>query len=592
MKKGKLFFKNSRFKSKNLKHEPVLRLSIKMKLIMVLSSLVLIFIVFGIYSTTEMNKLYKQTNKLSELSLNKIQKVNVISSSVDSLRAKESELIVENFLEERQRIKNELNQTFKDFDIAISEYLKLANSSEDEAFITQYKEMLGLYKSANSEIIKLSDENKTNEAVALSKGKSKYYYRKLIELSDTLKSKNTEDINKFNEDGEQIYKNLVITFISVIILVIAFAIGISLWLIISITKPIKDIGERFRELSQNGGDLTQKIPESNKDEIGGLSISINKFIENIRKILIQISLSSDDTLKSTSNSSDATKKLNENIMGTNLALIEISAGISETSATAQQVTASSSIMERLVEEMAGKGHLGSEKTKEIALKAKNLQAKVKKSNVETINIYESSKQDLEKALNQSKAVNDINNFSKIIFDIAQQINLLSLNASIEAARVGEQGKGFTVVAEEIRKLADSSRATVQDIRDTTEHVIQAVHNLSVNSKSILEFIDNTVLEDYKNMYEIGEQYNNDSGYLNILMIDVCNITQKLSSVVGDIIKSMNNVAITVSEQAGGVQAIESKSKDIAEEIIAIQEQILDSERNAIALKELISKFNI
>jgi methyl-accepting chemotaxis protein len=592
MKKGKLFFKNSRFKSKNLKQKPVLRLSIKMKLIMVLSSLVLIFIVFGIYSTTEMNKLYKQTNKLSEISLNKIQKVNVINSSVDSLRAKESELIVENFLEERQRITNELNQTFKDFDIAISEYLKLASSSEDEAFITQYKEMLELYKSTNSEIIKLSDANKTSEAVALSKGKSKYYYRKLIELSDTLKSKNTEDINKFNEDGEQIYKNLVITFISVIILVIVFAIGISLWLIISITTPIKDIGERFRELSQNGGDLTQKIPESNKDEIGGLSISINKFIENIRKILFQISVSTDDTLKSTSNSSEATKKLNENISGTNLALIEISAGISETSATAQQVTAASSIMERLVDEMAGKGYLGSEKTKEISLKAKNLQAKVKKSNEETINIYESSKQDLEKALNQSKAVNDINNFSKIIFDIAQQINLLSLNASIEAARVGEQGKGFTVVAEEIRKLADSSRATVQDIRDTTEHVIQAVHNLSVNSKSILEFIDNTVLEDYKNMYEIGEQYNNDSGYLNILMTDVCNITQKLSSVVGDIIKSMNNVAITVSEQAGGVQAIEGKSKDIAEEIASIQEQILDSERNAIALKELISKFNI
>jgi methyl-accepting chemotaxis protein len=76
------------------------------------------------------------------------------------------------------------------------------------------------------------------------------------------------------------------------------------------------------------------------------------------------------------------------------------------------------------------------------------------------------------------------------------------------------------------------------------------------------------------------------------MNDICGITEKLSKVVTEIIKSMNDVAITVSDQANGVYQIEDKSKKIAEEILFIQKQINDSEQNAVALKELISKFKI
>lgn len=568
------------------------KLSIKMKLMIVLSSLLAVFVIFGSYSINEMNKLYKQTNSISQALLSKINKVNTITNNVFSLRSKESELIVENFLEEKQRIKNELSDTFTELDIAITDYLNLSNKNQEDEFVKQLKESIQLYKETSEQIIRFSDNNQINEAVNLSKGKSKLYYRSLMQLTEDLKKKNVDEIALTNQEGSRIYKRLVFTFLIVIALVILFTIVMSVWLILAITVPIRDIGEKFQKLSESGGDLTQDIPIQSKDEIGGLSSSINKFIENIRSILLEINRSSNDTLTSTSNTSLFISDLKDNIKETNTALIEISSGITDTSATAQQVTAASNSMEELVIEMEQKGYSGAKKASEIALKAKELQEKAKKSNEEIVSIFDKSKVELEKALIKSKAVNDINSFSEIIFQIAQQINLLSLNASIEAARVGEKGRGFTVVADEIRKLAESSRSTVQDIKNTTEYVIDAVKNLSSNSQGILKFIDSTVLNDYKDMQTIGEQYNLDSEYLNILMNDICSITEKLSKVVTEIIKSMNDVAITVSDQANGVYQIEDKSKKIAEEIVLIQKQINDSEQNAVALKALISKFKI
>lgn len=568
------------------------RLTIKKKLIIALGSLLLVFIIFGLYSISGMRQLYKKTDNISKLSVNKINIVNTISNSVYSLRAKESELIVETFLEERGRLKKELHEVFEEFDAAVSKYTTIAEGNEDKKLVEELQSNLATYKVVNAEIINLVGENKISGAVNLSKGKSKNTYRKLLELSQDLRLMNITSINRINADGERLYGIMLIASVVVIILLTGFVTATSLWLIFSITKPINNIKERFSELSQRGGDLTHDIVINTADEIGEFSRSVNNFIQYIRRILIQINRSSDDMLGSANNVSDYIRVLNRNVNETNKALIEITEGITETSATAQQVTASSMTMESLVDKMEERGRSASAAAGEIAVRASELQANAKKSNEETIKVYADSKRDLESALVQSKAVEDINNFSKIIFNIAQQINLLSLNASIEAARVGEAGKGFTVVAEEIRKLAETSKTTVQDIRNTTEEVISAVHHLAISSKNILNFMDTTVLHDYQNMHKVGVQYNLDAVCLNSLMKDISNIAEQLSLTVGDIIKSMNSVADTVSLEAQIVQDIEVKSGNIAEEVNLIQKQTSISEENAVVLKELISRFKV
>lgn len=124
---------------------------------------------------------------------------------------------------------------------------------------------------------------------------------------------------------------------------------------------------------------------------------------------------------------------------------------------------------------------------------------------------------LKAAIEESKSVDRVNELTEEILSVSSQTNLLALNASIEAARAGEAGKGFAVVADEIRKLADSTRETANNIQSINALVTQAVNKLANNSNAIVEYIDGTIMPDYDRFVENGVQYRDDAAYVNTTM---------------------------------------------------------------------------
>ncbi len=240
--------------------------------------------------------------------------------------------------------------------------------------------------------------------------------------------------------------------------------------------------------------------------------------------------------------------------------------------------------------MSGKAELGSESSSDISKRAENLMKSSERSIIEAENIYDNVKVELEKAIEGTKSVNKISELTEGILSITSQTNLLALNAAIEAARAGEAGKGFAVVADEVRKLAEESATTAGNIQNVVGAVESSVKKLIDSSVSMLNFVENTVTKEYKNMTDVANKYNNDAENVNEFMMDFSAIAEELNASIEGIVKAINETALTVSNSASGVQSISEKAVSIAEKLQHVNESAIENIKSVEKLEKIIKEF--
>ena len=199
---------------------------------------------------------------------------------------------------------------------------------------------------------------------------------------------------------------------------------------------------------------------------------------------------------------------------------------------------------------------------------------------------------LDHAVEESKAVNQINALSDAILDIASETELLSLNASIEAARAGEAGKGFAVVAEQIGKLAENSQETVGQIQEITKQVVIAVNNLADNSMETIKFIDENILKDYDSMVGTGEQYYQDANAFRELMVTIGESADELMKSIAAMTESVSEISAANSEGAHGITTISHNTSDIQEMSSHVSDIMDEVQDSALKLKEKVNKLTI
>jgi len=290
--------------------------------------------------------------------------------------------------------------------------------------------------------------------------------------------------------------------------------------------------------------------------------------------------------------SDSITQLNEVIEDTSATVEEISTGMEETAAATEQVNTSTSQIEQAVEAMAEKAESGAVAAGEVSKRARDLKTRFEDSQKAARDIYFEVRQGLEISLNRSKAIEQIRVLSDTILQISSQTNLLALNAAIEAARAGEAGKGFAVVADEIRKLAENSKDIVNEIQNITKEVVSAVEDLAESSRSIMNFMDTNVTNDYKVMLDTGEQYSKDAVFIDNLVSDFSATAEELTASVEGIINAINEVSKTINEGAAGTQSIAEKSTHILEKVNDVQKHMEISSSNAKNLRGIVGKFKV
>ena len=378
-----------------------------------------------------------------------------------------------------------------------------------------------------------------------------------------------------------------------ILIAIAFVLFISILMAGIIAKPIR-LSVNFLNVMA-GADFTQNIPASfrkRKDEIGVLANSMDTMRESIKALVADVANESNAVKNNIANSSESMQELSIQVSDVSATTEEMSASMEETAATAEQMNATSLEIQHAIEVIAGKAQNGSQIAEEISKRAQDLKGNAESSQRTAHDIRNNIDAEIRVAIEQTKAVEQINVLTEAILQITSQTNLLALNAAIEAARAGEAGKGFAVVADEIRKLAEVSKSTVTEIQNITGLVVTSVADLKESSEKALNFIDTTVISDYDSMVATGEQYYKDSESVQSLVNDLSETSEELLGSIQDMVKAINEVTVSNSESAQGSQDISGKALNVMENAAQVKKLMDVTEDSTEKLVEIISKFKI
>lgn len=380
---------------------------------------------------------------------------------------------------------------------------------------------------------------------------------------------------------------------SLVICVIALILAAIIVRIVAgkIAGPIKKSADYLHVIAQ--GDFTIDVEKpmlERKDEIGIIANGIQGMKDSLKYLAVQITTESVSIQNEVENVVIEMNELNDNLEGISATTEELSANTEETAASSQEMTATSQEIERAVQTIAENSSKGALAAREISARAEDTKEKVDLSLEKTSTILAETKEELEKAIEESKVVEQIQVLSAAIMTIAEQTNLLALNAAIEAARAGEAGKGFSVVADEISNLADQSKLTVNKITEVTKQVMTAVENLSINSNSLLSFVSEDVNNDYKNMVEVADKYREDAKFVDNLVTDFSATSEELLASIESMAHAIDGIAIAANESATGTTEIAHRTSEVNALSNNVMKKVMETKASSDKLKEEISRF--
>lgn len=384
--------------------------------------------------------------------------------------------------------------------------------------------------------------------------------------------------------------NSLLRFIIIFIVAIALVfVALSYFLGKNIASPIKKLAESIEQFGN--GDLTVEFKTTSQDEVGKMSLYLTNMAQKIREAMQNINEATQNVDKTAEDLSamaqegsataeellSQSETVDSNVQNTSASIEEVTSGVEEVSASAQEVSKNSQELAADIND--------TEKA------VKNGQKELVKQQNRMKTVGEQNRTATELVMSVAEKATNVQEIVNTISSIAEQTNLLALNAAIEAARAGEAGKGFAVVADEIRKLAEESKQASSNIANILHQIDEGAGNANQAVKKTVEYY-NELNEGTKILVE---EFDRITGY----MVNVNNKVESLSGAAQEQSASAEEMASAMDTSARSMATVSEEMEQIAtgvRQTAESSERINETAENlnslASRLSELVEKFKI
>lgn len=573
-------------------------LSLRIKIMLPVAILSVMMIVIGFVGLYSSIHIMDQSTSITEVFLKNTEVLGDIRSNYQSLRRVAFAHIIaidSNNATLGQNLEKEGDELRGMIATSVDEYKKNAAGyadaqSQADTFVTDFNSYMEVWDA----IIKNSQEHKIAKASELAntslREKGSALTETLAAMSENLKS-GEQSATKSQLAAYSSGRTMIIVFLSIAVIIMMFTIWVTWkWCVkrlININKQLRGI---IKTVEDGQGDLTKRVQCFCTDEVGNLAAGINIFIETLHRIMGQINVSSTQLGNIVKLVSGKVDTANNNSVDISAVMEELSASMEEISSTVSDIKNSVNDVDENIVVLSNESQDLYSYANEMQKRAEELEQNAVENRENTGNVINEIVQSLEKAIEDSKSVDKVNDLTNEILSISSQTNLLSLNASIEAARAGEAGRGFAVVADEISQLANSSREAASNIQNINNMVVRAVNELIESSDNMVKYINENVLPDYENFVDTGRRYSEDAVHVNEIVTRFNEMSEQLKRLMDDITDAVTGITAAVDESANGVTTAAMDTSDLVKGIGEISAAMDDNKEIAGTLEDEADRF--